>query len=310
MNKLCVIAVTVLLSACVAANGRQRHAFYRSVRGGGGGGRADGRRVFGGAAAALRECPAACALLDARGAVRCSGAVLRAHWALTAAHCVGPHVAYVKYNSRRPAAAGNVSAVLRLYRHPNYEVEQKDEGRGLDVTRLHHDVGLVRTRDAMAPAAFALRRHPARLLYGEEVQVFGFGRTERSALGEELFSVRLRLVPCDCDGWLHCVCGEHDGSRGVCSGDSGGPVLYNGYQIGVTSLGPAQCARAPGGTSVLTALAPYAAVLDATLSDAGELRMHVIARACVTSPPRAALVALAALAALAALCSSVVLLRV
>jgi hypothetical protein len=64
-------------------------------------------------------------------------------------------------------------------------------------------------------------------------QVLGFGRTERSTLGEELFLVRLKLVGCERGAWLHCVCGVAAGRdpRGVCSGDSGGPVLYHGAQV-------------------------------------------------------------------------------
>lgn len=52
-------------------------------------------------------------------------------------------------------------------------------------------------------------------------------------LGEELFSVRLQLVFCERGAWFHCVCGVAAGrdGRGVCSGDSGGPVLYRGVQV-------------------------------------------------------------------------------
>lgn len=77
------------------------------------------RRVFGGAAADLSEFPAAAALLDRYWTARCSAAVLAPQWALTAAHCVSPRVAYVKYNARRPSAPeGDVASVHYLYRHP------------------------------------------------------------------------------------------------------------------------------------------------------------------------------------------------
>lgn len=85
------------------------------------------------------------------------------------------------------------------------------------------------------------------LFYGDDCdQVFGFGRTERSGLGEELSSVRLVLTECGRGTWQHCVCGvakdpgDVARAKGVCSGDSGGPVLYEGIQVRVrneSSLG-------------------------------------------------------------------------
>lgn len=64
-------------------------------------------------------------------------------------------------------------------------------------------------------------------------------------MGEELFSVKLQLVFCDRGSWFHCVCGVATGRdrRGVCSGDSGGPVLYRGVQVRTHG---ATCAAAAG----------------------------------------------------------------
>lgn len=77
------------------------------------------RRIFGGAAASLSNFPATCALLDRYFSARCSAAVLAAHWALTAAHCVSPIISYIKYNTRLSASdEGDVVAVHYLYRHP------------------------------------------------------------------------------------------------------------------------------------------------------------------------------------------------
>ncbi|XP_063828459.1 glandular kallikrein-like [Ostrinia nubilalis] len=299
-------AVVLLAWAGCAAALRQangsRYGFYRSM-GNQGLWSAESelatRRVFGGAAAELAAFPAACALLDRYWTARCSAAVLAPRWALTAAHCVSPRVAYVKFNARRPSSPdGDVAAVHYLYRHPGYKVVQEDEGRGPDVTLLHHDVGLVRTRAAMALAARAatdplraMRLYNPVDLKNEEVEVLGFGRTERSILGEELFSVKLQLVFCERGAWFHCVCGVAGGrdARGVCSGDSGGPVLYRGVQVGVTSMGPLECARAgvapaAGATSVFTALYNYADLINATIHDTdAALRMRMIGAA----PPRA-----------------------
>ncbi|XP_072935429.1 kallikrein-2-like [Epargyreus clarus] len=290
--------------AAVSDGARGRYAFYRDmelVRGAAG-----TRRIFGGAAAELESFPWVVALLDRYWAARCSGAAVASHWVLTAAHCVTSRLAYVKYNTRRPASPdGDFTPVHYLYRHPKFEVVQT-AGEAADVTLLHHDVGLVRTRDAMRLRAplpddlrVAMRRYDPVNLADEEVQVLGFGRTERSVLGEELFGARLRLARCAQAQWLHCVCGIARGSaRGVCSGDSGGPVLYRDVQVGVTSMGPVECAHArglpaEGATSVFTSLYQYADVVNATIADTeAALRMLRVGRAPRTAPRTALLLLL------------------
>ncbi|CAK1547971.1 unnamed protein product [Leptosia nina] len=273
-----------------------RHAFFRS----GTGGLADGvesRRVFGGVTVELNEFPAVCALLDRYWSARCSATIIKENWAITAAHCISRRLAYVKYNTRRPSSTdGDVTPIHYLYRHPEYAVRQTDEGQGLDVTMLHNDVGLVRTRNKMRltfkpqeDVLTGLRRYNPLELNHKKIKVLGFGRTERTLLGEELFSVDLMLVGCERDRWYHCMCavaGEAE-SRGVCSGDSGGPVLYEGVQIGVTSMGPVECAEARpppvGVTSVFTTLRQYADVINATITDMETaLRMRKISAATQT----------------------------
>ncbi|CAG9575314.1 unnamed protein product [Danaus chrysippus] len=275
----------------VPVNNNTRHAFFRFMDRGKSLKGTPARRVFGGSAAELKDFPAVCALLDRYFSVRCTATVISTHWVLTAAHCVTPRLAYVKYNTRRPASGeGNVTAIHYLYQHPKYKVLQKDEGRGIDVVGLHHDVGLVRTRDQIrlaTPSSFrlsAIRKNNPLDLFSQDVKVFGFGRTERSVLGEELFSVQLRLNGCERSDWIYCVCGVASRSKpqGVCSGDSGGPVLYNGVPVGVTSMGPVECTQGgegppPGATSVFTSLHPYTDTINATIFDTeATLRMRII----------------------------------
>lgn len=98
-----------------------RHAFFRDmdvdpVVGGLG-----SRRVFGGSAMDLKNFNVVCALLDRYWVVRCTATIIAPHWVLTAAHCVTSRLAYVKYNTRRPASTdGNITAVHVLYQHPQY----------------------------------------------------------------------------------------------------------------------------------------------------------------------------------------------
>ena len=135
--------------------------------------------------------------------------------------------------------------------------------------------------------------------------MLGFGSTEHSPKGEQLFETQLHLVPCERKNWERCVCGEGDttsrqGARGVCAGDSGGPVVYRGAQVGVTSMGPIECAAEPvdavnGATSVFTSLYPYVMMLNDTMHNTDStLRMRRIAPVAEASYPRAAPLALAA----------------
>lgn len=117
------------------------------------------------------------------------------------------------------------------------------------------------------------------------VQVMGFGRTDDASMAEELLAVPLRMVLCERASWVHCVCGQarrQEGStRGVCTGDSGGPVLYEGVQVAVTSMGPVECASRQGppdaATSVFTSLYEYADLINSTVLDTdAALRMNQI----------------------------------
>ncbi|CAG5034556.1 unnamed protein product, partial [Parnassius apollo] len=115
-------------------------------------------------------------------------------------------------------------------------------------------------------------------------QVLGFGRTEKTVLGEELCGARLRLTACMRENWYHVVCGIGSPHGGVCTGDSGGPLLFAGTQFAVTSMGPVVCVTsavpALGTVSVFTTLRPYIDMLNATITDADvALRMRMISAA-------------------------------
>lgn len=119
-----MLAATLLLALAVSAASSPsaqpvRYGFYRAMDAGRRHLGLGSRRVFGGHRAEQSAWGAACVLLDRYWATRCSASVLTPRWVLTAAHCVSPDVAYVKYNSRLPAAPdGNVQPVHYLYRHP------------------------------------------------------------------------------------------------------------------------------------------------------------------------------------------------
>ncbi|XP_061718357.1 uncharacterized protein LOC133525939 [Cydia pomonella] len=135
-----------------------------------------------------------------------------------------------------------------LYQHPEYQVMTKPVDDVMDVVVLHHDVGLARTRSDMrlrvgehwlrsvpTPVA-SIASYDVSELKGREVDVLGFGTTDEKPIARHLHRVRLLVQDCDREGWLHCACAT-GAERGVCAGDSGGPVLYNGTQVHTTDLG-------------------------------------------------------------------------
>ncbi|KAJ8734420.1 hypothetical protein PYW08_013670 [Mythimna loreyi] len=313
MLSLLLQAVLVLAGAAAAASvAGSRHQFYRRMGNATAAKRPEtsSRRVFGGSSAALSTFPPTSMILDRYWGTCCSGAVLTDYWVLTAAHCVTAKVAYVLYDTRRPSTRDSkIASVVYMYRHPDFKVLEEDEGRGMDVTILRHDVGLLRTSSPMKlttrPAVRApmdpvrsLSLYNLKYLQDQDVQVLGFGGTEHTKLGEQLFEVRLRAVSCERSSWEHCMCGvgqpqRSGGARGVCAGDSGGPVVFRGAQVGVTSMGPIECTAVAAdppesATSVFTSLYQYSNLINATMHDTESvLRMRRMSwpAPSATAPP-------------------------
>ncbi|XP_061718426.1 chymotrypsin-2-like [Cydia pomonella] len=237
----------VLVVLCAACEVTARYAFFRSL-----GREASARRIFGGTEAPAGAYPGACALLDSSLAPRCSCTVLATRWALTAAHCAKPEVAYVQFNGR-DRSDSNLATVKLVYAHPSFEAVVRDLGEGPDVVTLQHDLGLVRTRSNMVLSSysyFPVPRAPrtngdivsGMMLYhiedliDKDIDILGYGMTDVKPAGERLREVRLKMATCGREGWRHCACAVGSVS-GVCSGDSGGAVLYNGTQVLAAAAG-------------------------------------------------------------------------
>ncbi|XP_063390101.1 trypsin CFT-1-like [Cydia fagiglandana] len=219
------------------------------------------QRIVGGELTTIEQYPFQAALLMSwdlsyYGQI-CGATIINARSILTAAHCFWYFIEPNRYRFRVGSSYANnggvVHNVLANIIHPSYNPSSLD----VDVAIVRSTTIIVHT-EVVQPAPIA---GPGYIMPDDsEVWAAGWGQTDvtgptsdqlrhvqiwtvnqavcRTRYNELGYDVTNNML---CSGWLDV------GGRDQCSGDSGGPLIYNGVVVGVCSWGE-QCAlaRYPG----------------------------------------------------------------
>uniref|UniRef100_A0A182IRP7 Uncharacterized protein n=1 Tax=Anopheles atroparvus TaxID=41427 RepID=A0A182IRP7_ANOAO len=214
------------------------------------------RRIVNGTDASILDYPFMISLRGGTGGHSCGGSILSELWILTAAHCVGATTVFLQtVQVGRTVISREVDdsvySIVEVISHPGYD------------SRTSHinDIALLKLeRPLVFSESVAPVRLPADLFEVEDdltdlgVTLIGWGLTVTGGVAPStLQSVDYYVVPNEECNAIHSstiypsqICAAiPGGGKGQCSGDSGGPLLHHGVQVGIVSWSIKPCAVAP-----------------------------------------------------------------
>ncbi|KFB51475.1 AGAP006539-PA-like protein [Anopheles sinensis] len=214
------------------------------------------RRIVNGTDASILDYPFAISLRGGTGSHSCGGSILSELWILTAAHCVGAttvmmQTVQVGRTELSQKADESVYRIEEVISHPEYDSRNS----------YINDIALLKLAK---PLTFSDRVYPVRLPHHMfeveddpndlQVTLVGWGLTSTGgALPTKLQRVDYYVVPNEECNAIHTstiypsqICAAYPGGgKGQCSGDSGGPLLHHGVQVGIVSWSVKPCGAAP-----------------------------------------------------------------
>jgi len=201
----------------------------------------NGSRIVGGTEVIPHSFPHQVAMfID--GSFFCGGSLISENIVITAAHCMYGAYSVIMYMASHDIIHGNDAEVERTSKdfavHEDY-----------DPMTLTNDIAYIRFH----PIEFNADIQPIQLsdsdgsdpTTGQIAKAIGWGKDADDA---DWISTVLREVDIPIMDHLDCnaaygavpdntICTDGSGGKGVCGGDSGGPLIYNGIQVGLTSFG-------------------------------------------------------------------------
>ncbi|KAM7349906.1 trypsin-1 [Cochliomyia hominivorax] len=204
----------------------------------------------------------------------CGATLLNRVWILTAAHCVAkakPNQINIQYGSiELDQNSTDVANVSKIFVHEGYEPSNQ----------YIHDIALLRLdKPINVGKEFVGIRLPelnATVNSKMPVTLIGWGLNATGGVVQQ-FLQKVDLETFDDDECsrrhgveMHSttICaGVPEGGKGQCSGDSGGPLIFNGTQIGIVSWSRKPCTKPPY-PGVFTEVSAYIAWILETVLDA------------------------------------------
>nr|XP_019562456.2 chymotrypsin-1-like [Aedes albopictus] len=211
-------------------------------------------KIINGTDTTIEQYPFIFSLRSSSGSHSCGGSILTNYWMLCAAHCVNEYTTPILQSIQvgrteiTKAADSSVFDIDRVIIHPEYTPSNS----------YKNDIAVFKLK---RPLEFSQSVQPVQLPSpcfevpesNPEVSLLGWGVTDAGVVASILQKVNYYAVPNEECNQIHSntiypshICAAYPGGgKGQCSGDSGGPLIHNGVQVGIVSWSIKPCTIAP-----------------------------------------------------------------